>query len=83
MNTATTTRSLREIAAEISADWKNVNYGAVPYLNAMSQLDSVNDGFFAESAQDIVLRFLCNTSSWRGETAKRIKAELKKMAGVK
>jgi hypothetical protein len=83
MNTATTTRSLREIAAEINADWKNVNYGAVPYLNAMSQLDSVNDGFFAESAQDIVIRFLCNASTWRGETAKRIKAELKKLAGVK
>ena len=83
MNTATTTRSLREIAAEIDQDWKGTRWHAAPYLNAMSQLDSVNEKFFAESAQDIVLRFLVNASTWRGETARRIKKELKQMAGVK
>jgi hypothetical protein len=31
----------------------------------------------------MVLYFLANATTWRGEDAKRIKAELKKLAGVK
>jgi len=83
MNTATTTRPLYDIAADIRADWKKVYFGAEPYLGAMFGLDSINDSYGYDSAKDVVIRFLCNASSWRGETAKRIKKELKKMAGVK
>ena len=77
------TRPLYEIAADISKNWKNIYFGAVPYRDAMSELNTINDKYYADSAKSVVLYFLANASSWRGEDAKRIKAELKKMAGVK
>jgi hypothetical protein len=75
----TQTRSLSTIAMEISKDWKPVNYAAKPYLDAMYSLDKISDNYIMDSAKSIVLYFLSNASSWRGETAKRIKAELKAM----
>ena len=78
--TKTTTRPLYEIAREIKKDWKNVYFGAKPYLDAMATLTSINDNYGFDSAKSIVLYFLGNASTWRGETAKRIKAELKAMA---
>lgn len=72
-------RSLSTIANEISKDWKPVNYAAKPYLEAMYSLDKITDTYIQDSAKSIVLYFLSNASSWRGETAKRIKAELKAM----
>jgi hypothetical protein len=79
----TTDRSIRDIADEIALDWKKVNYAAVPYLQAMAELDSINDDYYYDSAREVVLRFLCNAGTWRGETAKRVKLELKRMAGIK
>ena len=75
----TTARPLYEIANEIRKDWKNVYFGAKPYLDAMACLNSINDSYGWDSAKSIVLYFLGNASTWRGETAKRIKAELKAM----
>lgn len=72
-------RPLFEIAREIRKDWKNVSCYAAPYLNAMSCLNSVNDNYIMDSGRSIVSYFLANAGSWRGETAKRIKAELKAM----
>lgn len=79
----TKVRSLSEIAREIKKDWTKVYFGAVPYLQAMGTLNSINDSYGMDSAESIVLYFLSNASSWRGENAKRIKLELKKLAGVK
>lgn len=72
-------RPLYEIAREIRADWTKVNFAAKPYLDAMRDLDSIGDSYGADNARGIVLYFLCNASTWRGETAKRVKAELKEM----
>ena len=72
-------RTIREIADEIRKDWKNVSPYAKPYLDAMGQLDSIEDNYYFDSAKSVVLYFLSNAASWRGETAKRIKAELKAM----
>ena len=73
-------RPLYEIAKEIKKDWgAKVYFGAKPYLDAMSTLDSINDNYGFDSGKSIVLYFLGNASTWRGETAKRIKAELKAM----
>jgi hypothetical protein len=74
-----TQRSLANIASEIRKDWKNVNYAAKPYLSAMSYLDSINDKYGMDDARSVVAYFLSNASSWKGETAKRIKVELKNM----
>ncbi len=72
-------RPVHEIASEIRADWKFVYFGAVPYLDAMSTLDSIEDNYIFDSGKSVVLYFLSNASTWRGETARRIKAELKSM----
>jgi len=72
-------RTLSEIASEIKKDWEKVYFGAAPYLNAMAMLESVNDKYGMDSAKSIVLYFLSNASTWRGETAKRVKTELKAM----
>jgi hypothetical protein len=70
-------RTLSEIASEIKRDWKNVNYAAKPNLGAMGSFSTVNDTFGYDSARSVVLYFLSNASSWRGDVAKRVKAELK------
>jgi len=74
------TRPLYTIADEIRKDWKNIYFGAQPYLDAMSTLDSINDRYLLESGESIVLYFLANAATWKGETARRIKAELKAIA---
>ncbi len=73
----TTARPLYEIAAEIRADWRPVYFGAVPYLAAMRDLDTIRDGYGYDTAEEIVLYFLSNAATWKGETARRVKAELK------
>ena len=78
-----TGRPLYEIAKEIKQDWKAVNYGAKPYLDAMGCLTSTSDSYGMDTGKTIVLYFLSNASTWRGDTAKRVKAELKKMVGLK
>jgi len=72
-------RTLSEIATEIGKDWKNANYAAVPYLQAMYTLNSIKDNYYADSGNMIVAYFLCNANSWRGEVARRIKKELNTM----
>jgi hypothetical protein len=74
------TRPIFTIAKEIQADWKNIYFGALPYLGAMYTLNSIKDNYYCDSSKSIVLYFLANAASWRGETARRIKAELKAMA---
>ena len=71
------TRPLSEIATEIRKEWKKPNFGAVPYLNAMETLTSVKENFHYDSGESIVIYFLANASGFRGEAARRIKAELK------
>lgn len=76
-------RKLYEVAREVRKDWKNVYFGAVPYLDAMSSLDSINDDYGQDSAKSVVIYFLGNARGWKGEVAKRCKAELKALAGIK
>lgn len=72
-------RTLREIAREIRADWKKPYFGAIPYLDAMSGMDSPQSSYGCDPGREIVLYFLSNATTWKGETARRIKAELKTM----
>jgi hypothetical protein len=76
-------RPLYAIAREIRADWKKPYFGAVPYLDAMGSLENICGMYGQDDARSIVLYFLSNASSWRGPVAKRVKAELKALAGVK
>ena len=73
-------RPLYVIANEINKDWgKNMSNFAKPYVTAMQSLDKITDNYMFDSAKSIVLYFLANASGWRGEKAKAIKAELRKM----
>lgn len=76
-------RSIREIAIDIRNNWRtkdgrpNINYAAAPYLDAMMSLTLVTDQYGYDDAKSIILYFLGNAQSWRGDDARRIKAELK------
>lgn len=77
--TATTTRPLHEIAKDIRENWPKPYFGAVPYIDAMASLSDMNSMYGWDNARSVVLYFLANTQTWRGEKAKAIKAELKEM----
>lgn len=68
--------SIRQLAGIIKADWKNVYFGAVPYLDAMMLLEKIEDRYIMEDGRTIVLYFLSNAKTWRGDVAKAVKAEL-------
>ena len=73
------TRSISDIATEIRKKWDKVHYTAKPYLEAMDELDSIDDEYGSDSANEIVHKFIGNAVSWKGPDAVRIKAELKEM----
>jgi hypothetical protein len=72
-------RDLSEIARQIRSNWTNVYFGAVPYLDAMGTLSSIDDDYYMDSGRSIVAYFLANAGTWRGEVARNVKKELNKM----
>ena len=80
---SSSTRPLYLIAEEIIADWstkgKGISPYAGPYLDAMSELGSITDQYYADSGESVVRYFLANAGAWRGDVARRVKAELKGM----
>ena len=76
-------RTLRTIAREIRATWPRVYFGAVPYLDAMDTMETIDQPYYQDSGLSIVTYFLGNAGTWRGPDAKRIKAELRTMTGLK
>ena len=76
-----TMRDISTIAREIRKDWIKPAFGAVPYLDALLQLEKVTDYYYQDSAKSIIRYFLANAPNWRGEAATRIKKELRDMLG--
>jgi len=72
-------RPIHVIAAEISRDWRKPYFGAVPYMDAMFSLDRIEDMYGADTGKSVVAYFLSNATTWKGEIARRVKAELKAM----
>ena len=57
---------------------------AAPYIKAMMTLERLSDSYFADSGASVVAYALSNLGTWKGEKAKKIKAELNDMLkGVK
>jgi len=84
MTTTTTQRPLYEIASEIRKDWgSKINFGAKPYLEAMSSLDKVTDNYMMDSGKSIIIYFLSNATTWRTSKAKEIKKELRLIIDIK
>ena len=84
-----TKRTFSAIAEEVLNLWKT-KYGkdlpwslkcALPYLEAMLVCDTTDKdaAYYVETVESVVLYFLANITNWRGDDAKRIKAELKSM----
>ena len=70
---------LSAIANIIRRDWKKVYFGAVPYLEAMQALCSINQSYGSDSASSVVHYFLANATAWRGETARAVKEKLNQL----
>lgn len=74
-------RPLYEIAREIRQDYaakgQPVYFSAKPYVDALAQLGGMEDRFFEDSAYSVVTYLLGNLTTWRGEVATRVRAELK------
>lgn len=88
MNTPTSPqRPIHEIGREILRVWikecgakyQEKYFYALQQREAMESLTSINDNFHADSGRGVVASFLVNVTTWRGEDARRIKAELNKL----
>jgi len=72
-------RSISSIAYDIKRVWAKPYFGAKPYLDAMTQLNNINDKYIHDDAKSVIMYFLANASTFRGNDAKVLKAELKAM----
>lgn len=72
-------RLIHQIARDIRLFWPKVRYAAEPYLAAMECLYTIDQMYFQDSARSVIVYFLGNAGTWRGEHSRRIKAELNAM----
>lgn len=69
-----------QISDVIYEDWgSKISPRALPYLEAMANLDNLNEMYGADSASDVITYFLANSEEWKGETARAVKKALEKM----
>ena len=77
-------RKISSIARDIWIEWSatksGINYSALPYLEAMMKIDSINSMYFADRAGYVVTYFLANARQFKGERAKELKLELKALS---
>lgn len=75
-------RTFAEIAQEIKSVWgAKINAYAQPYLQALLEINSTDKHamYYYDSAQSVVMYFLANANTFRGDDARRLKNELKDM----
>lgn len=74
-------RPLYEIAEEIEREVGGKAFWvyAEAYVTPMKSLETLNDRYFEDSAEYIVSYALANLGGWRGDVARRVKAELNAM----
>lgn len=76
-------RYIYRIAGDVIEHWRkkdgtpSVYFGAVPYLSAMQGLSTIDESYGQDNARGIVTYFLSNATTFRGEHARRLKAELR------
>lgn len=79
-------RTIASIALDIKKAWKSpAAVYAMPYLDAMRTMHhrNPNEHYMFDTADDIIRRFLCNATSFRGAAARSLKAELKEIINLK
>ena len=67
-----------ELATVIRKDWQKPHLAAMPYLSAMRCMNDAVEDYGCESGRSIIAYFLSNASSWHGDVARGVKAELKR-----
>ena len=72
-------RRLHEIADGIVLNWPEPCFHAVPHIHAMRRIEKITDRYGMDGGEGAVRYLLVNARTWRGEVAKRVKAELKEM----
>jgi hypothetical protein len=72
-------RPLHEIAEESVLNWPERYFDAVPHIHGMRRIEKVTDRYEVDDGEGLVHYFLVNARTWRGEVAKRVKAELREM----
>ena len=66
----------REILSDPTLDRTSRNF-ATPYLSAMSVMVSIDESYGADSGRSIVAYAIGNLKTWRSESARALKAELR------
>lgn len=69
----------RDVQNAIRREKSKLAYCAMPYAEAILQMSGPNADYWCDSGESIILRFLGNAQTWRGETAREVKAALKRM----
>jgi hypothetical protein len=64
------------IAEEVKMYWPKPYFGAVPYLDAMLELENVSDYYGADSGKSVVIYFLANAQTWQGPEARSMPIRL-------
>ena len=64
------------IRADLKAQGKKIPFGAEPYLDALDTMGDISEKYFEDDGSSIVAYTLSNLASYRGETARQVKAEL-------
>ncbi|BCG50270.1 hypothetical protein [Ralstonia phage RP13] len=71
--------SIMQIAAIIDQDWNNAGkIYATNHIIRLKQMYTIKDSVGADKGDWNVAYFLANASTWKGNTARIIKAELKR-----
>ena len=66
------------IQDDLDEQGKEMYFGAVPYVEAMATLETMDDKYGYDDAESIVAYALGNLQTYKGPKARAIKAELKK-----
>ncbi len=74
---------ISKIAKVIKADWKTINPAAEDNLEAMFHINEPTDTYYADDGDTIVRYFLSNSKGWKGDTAREVKAALKKICKIR
>lgn len=70
---------LSDLAKIIRNDWGDVSPYAEPYLEAMTQLQDIDESYGLDSGASVVGYLVSNVKGWKGEKAREIKKYLRKI----
>lgn len=70
-------RPIYQIAKDIKDAWKNPSPYAMEYLIPMLSINNIDDHYFFDDAERIIICFLEEAKTFRGEKARELKQELK------